>query len=1050
MTDSVRFTLLGSPRARWAETELPVGSPLQQAMLAVLLLRAGRPIGAGELIEAMWGECAPPSASSMLRTYAWRWRKALEPVGEDLLHSVGDGYRMVVPAGAVDAARAERLAADILALDPATTDGEGLSQARRLLDEALELWCGEPLTGVPGPFAEQWRGRLAELRIDLLEQHCEVELRLGRAALAVPVLDELTTGHPLRERPHALLMRAYYLGGRQVDALACYDRVRRVLAEELGVDPGPELRELHRRILAGDPGLLAVAGPAEPPAPSPTPTPTPSATATATATATADEPEAQPEAHPVPAQLPADTADFTGRTAELAALRAALGEDAGTPEEDRVLPIAAIAGMGGVGKTAVALRVAHQLRADYPDGQLYADLRGDQPEPADPRVLLASFLAALGVGAAAVPESGEDRARLFRSLLDGRRVLVLLDNARDAAQVRPLLPGSARCAVLVTGRSRLFGLPTAAQIDLDVFSAEEASGLLARVAGPPRVTADPAAAGELMHLCGHLPLAVRIVAARLASRPAWTVGQLAARLEAEQHRIAELRVGDLAVSATFDWGYRQLTRDQARAFRLVAAVSRPDIGLAAAAAVLGADERRAELLLESLVDAGMVIAPRPGRYRYHELLRVFAGQLPDGPPPGHGTPAGYGTPPAGHGSPGDPTEPGHPADGAPGNQAPGDGGERRAALRRQLDFLFAGATAAFRVVVADDPVAGVLRAAAGPSPDFADAAAAAEWVATEFDATITAILATVAERPTDEEIRVAADLLIALSPFTADPRCAGLAVAAAAVATAAERAGDRGALGRAEFIRGNLAVQAGRPAEAEAHSRRAAEACRALNDVVVLQQVLNDLGLVAQFRRDYEEAVALYDEAGALARALGHRTGETTTTLNAALARTRAGRAGEAETVCRDLLPGLRAAGDPGGLTYALYILGLAGHAQGRYRAAAEVLEECLRLCDASGLRLRRAQARYRLADTRRLLGRSGEAVELARRAVDDCAELGAERDEAQALVVLARALATVGRAEEAGTRLHRAQALFARLGLPESEDTRLLMVHPAEPAEAS
>ncbi|MQS18143.1 tetratricopeptide repeat protein [Streptomyces kaniharaensis] len=957
-------------------------------MMAALLLRDGRAASAGELIEALWGDEAPASASAMLRTYAWRWRKALEHDHDApaILTSVRDGYRTVVPAGAVDALRMEKLAAAAIG---AARAGEDPAQVRRLFAEALELWGGEPLTGVPGPFAEQQRTRLGELRISLLEERCGLDLELGDTALAIPVLRDLTAEHPLRERPYTLLMRALYQSGCQADALALFDRARRLLAEELGVDPGPELREIHQRILRNDPALLGTA---------------------ATTIATRDAPALQPTPQPVliPAQLPADTVDFTGREAELEALHAALAAAVREPAGDAVLPIAAVSGMGGVGKTALALRVAHRLRAGFPDGQLYADLRGDQDAPADPNVLLASFLTALGISPGAVPESLEDRARLFRSLLDARRVLILLDNARDAAQVRPLLPGSARCAVLVTGRARLFGLATAVQVDLDVFSVDEARDLLARTAGTERVAADPAAAGELIHHCGRLPLAVRIVAARLASRPAWTVARLAARLAAEQDRMAELRLGDLAVAGAFEWGYRQLTAEQADAFRVIAAVCRPDVGVPAAAAVLGVGRRRAEDLLESLVDAGMVTAPRPGRYRYHDLLRVFALQIggPDGGP----------------------------------DDSPHHGPEEQAtALRRQLHFLLASATAAFQQLVPGDPIGTALTPVLAPALTFEDANAAADWVAEEFEAAITAVLATADRAASVEDVRIAADLLVTLSPFDTDPCYERLTGAATAVSAAAAALGDQRSLGRAEFIRGNLAVQAARLEEACEHSRRAADACRAGGDVVVLQQALNDLGVLAQYQHRYQEAVRLYDEANSLARALGHRAGQTATALNSALAQVRDGRPAEAAAACRRLLPGLTAAEEWTGLSYALYVLGLASHELGEYQQAVTVLEECLRICQAAGIPLREAQARCRLADTLRLLGRHEEALEQARHALADCRTLSAERDQGHALVVTARTLADLGHIDQARDQLRSAEALFRRLGLPDAGHVRRL-----------
>ncbi|MFE6051431.1 BTAD domain-containing putative transcriptional regulator [Kitasatospora sp. NPDC056446] len=978
MIQPIRFCLLGPMVAHREEEALVVGSPLQQAMLAALLLRDGRAASAGELIEAVWGPTAPASASAMLRTYAWRWRKALERdrSAPAILTSVGDGYRTVLPAENVDAVRVEALAAAALT---ATRAGEDHARARHLLDEALDLWYGEPLAGIPGPLAEQHRARLEDLRISLLEEKCGLDLELGDQARAVPVLRELNADHPLRERPYVLLMRGLYQSGRQADALSVFERVRRLLAAELGIDPGPELRAVHQRILRNDPSLLPAAAP-EP------------------------EPAAAGRAPvrnvPVPAQLPADIADFTGREEELTALRTALGKAVQETADHTVLPVAAVSGMGGVGKTTVALRVAHRLRGGFPDGQLYADLRGDQPKPAQPGVVLVSFLTALGVAPNAVPETPEDRSLLFRSLLDGRRVLILLDNARDAAQVRPLLPGSARCAVLVTSRTRLFGLATAAQVDLDVFSVDEATDMLAQAAGDDRVCADPAAAGELIRYCGRLPLAIRIVASRLASRPSWTVARLADRLAAEQHRMAELRLGDLAVASAFEWGYRQLTPEQATAFRVVAAVSRPDIGVPVAAAVLGVDQRTAEDLLESLVDAGMVAETHAGRYRYHELLRVFASHL----------------------------------------AGPGDAVEARAALGRQLDFLLATATAAFQQVVPGDPIGSALRTPELPGLRFDTPRAAARWVGEEFDTAIAAMQAATAATGSALDLRTAADLLIALCPFDADPRYERLAVAAAAVSEAAVERADRHSLGRAEFIRGNLAVQATRLGEAAEHCRRAAEACREVGDRVILQQVLNDLGLLAQFQHRFDEAVRLCEEAHELAVALGHHTGRTVTLLNAAMARVRGGSPAEGARTCRELLPALRAEGDQAGVSYALFVLGLAAHESESYQEAAATFRECLELCRTGGFALREAQARYRLADTLRRLGRGAEAVTAARQATAECEALSADRDQGHALVVLARALADRGRVSEAREHLLRAQALFDRLALPESGLVRDLL----------
>ncbi|WP_305778264.1 BTAD domain-containing putative transcriptional regulator [Kitasatospora sp. MMS16-BH015] len=987
--------MLGQMCAYRGDLPLAVGSPQQQAMLAVLLLRSGRAASIQELVDAVWGEEPPDSAAAAVRTYAWRWRRELAETKTEpqTLLSAGDGYRLALPAANVDALRAEQLAGEAARIRAV----EGPAAARRAVGLALDLWRGEPLAGIPGPYAEQQRRRLDELRLALLEESFDLDLQLGREQLAIPELGALIAAHPLRESTHGLYMRALYAAGRQADALAVYHRLRHRLTEELGVEPGPELRGLHQRILVTDESLTpsraraelaapARAGQASPVEPRGGPAPDSAALA---------EPEAaaDPLGPPVPAQLPGTTADFTGREAVLCRLVETL-----TSTDSELPMVAAVAGMGGVGKTALALRAAHRVRHGFPGGQLYADLRGSEHQPADPGMVLASFLAALGVGESALPEHLEDRSRLFRSLVDGRRMLVVLDNARDAAHIRPLLPGSACCAVLVTSRARLLDLPVSSQVDLPVFEATEALALLARIAGPERVDADPAAALALVRNCGLLPLAVRIVAARLASRPSWTVASLTARLADERRRFAELRAGELDVSVVFQLGYRQLTDDQARAFRRVAAVCGPDIGLASAAAAVGGDEQTVEDLLESLVDAALLEAPAFGRYAFHDLVRAFVRQQADAV-------------------------------------------ERAEALHRLLDFLLATATAAFEQVVPGDPVGGTLGPARSAGLRFTEARSARAWVAAESPGVFHAVLTEAWEaqgRPAEaealhgENLSLAADLLIAVSAFGSDLQREQLARAALAVAEAAQARGDRRSAGRARFLCGNLAVQNTHLDEAEEHTQAAVAYCRQAGDRVILGQSLNDLGLIAQFQHRYDAAVRHYDEAIALARELGQRSGELVTTVNAALARVRSGRAEDAVRDCERALPALRVVADHHGVAYALYVRALARHELARYDEAVGDFTECLSLCRTMELNGREAQARYRLADTLRVMGHPAEAVAQAQRALARCAEARAERDQGHALVVLGRALHDLGQRTEALDRLAEAGEIFLRLGLPD------------------
>lgn len=476
---------------------------------------------------------------------------------------------MRIPGEALDLTVFERLCAEAAA---ARTNG-GKQEAHRLLTEALGLFSGRPLTGIPGPYADTQRLRLAERQVAAAEDLCAAALAIGQHAEIVGELNNLTTEHPLRERLRELLMLALYRCGRQAEALGVYTDTRKLLIEELGVEPGVGLSTMHTRILAADPALALPAVPE---------------------VAAKDRPTA-----PAPAQLPADVLDFSGRTELVSDLSTVLMNATG-----QAVVVTSLAGIGGVGKTTLAVHVAHRVRAEFPDGQLYVDLRGAGASPADPVVVLGDFLHALGV--TENPESMEQRAALYRSLLANRRMLILLDNARDADQIRPLIPGVSGCAVLATSRSRLAGIPGAQLFDVEELTPREALALFSAIVGEQRVAAEPEAAMAVVTACGFLPLAVRIAAARLASRPRWSVSDLARRLADQRHRLDELQLGNLAVETTIGLGYGQLSTAEARAFRLLALIDSPDIPLAAAAALLGVDEDTAEELVEALVEANML------------------------------------------------------------------------------------------------------------------------------------------------------------------------------------------------------------------------------------------------------------------------------------------------------------------------------------------------------------------------------------------------------------------------------------------------------------
>lgn len=459
----LRFAVLGPVRAWRGGEPLPSGSPQQRALLTALLLRDGRTATAAELIDAIWGEEPPSQALAAVRTYASRLRKILDP---DTLISNAGGYAIRTRPDALDLTAAQQLAADA---EKARAGGDR-SRARALINEALALWDGEPLASVPGPYAENQRTRLEEWRLQLTETRLDLDLELGCHAEAVSELTALTAAHPLRERLRELLMIALYRSGRQAEALAVYADTRRLLADELGVDPRPELSQLQQRILQADEEL---AHPADEAAPAP--------------------------AAVRPAQLPATVPDFTGR----ASFVRELGNRLATAEGS-VMAVSALAGIGGVGKTTLAVHVAHQARPHFPDGQLYVDLQGAGARAAEPETVLGAFLRALGTADSAIPDSLDERAALYRSTLDGRRILVLLDNAHDAAQIRPLLPGTAGCAALVTSRVRMVDLAGAHLVDLDVMSPEEALQLFTRIVGEERVNSEREAALDVVAACGFL------------------------------------------------------------------------------------------------------------------------------------------------------------------------------------------------------------------------------------------------------------------------------------------------------------------------------------------------------------------------------------------------------------------------------------------------------------------------------------------------------------------------------------------------------------------
>jgi DNA-binding SARP family transcriptional activator/tetratricopeptide (TPR) repeat protein len=622
MTSGLSFAVLGAVRAWRDGSEIDLGSPQQRAVLAVLLLRAGEHVRAEELIDALWPEDPPRSALGTIRTYVYRLRRLL---GQQVIRSAGTAYIFHRPGDALDAARFKR---SVELARRARADGD-VTLAERYLGEGLALWQGTALADVPGRFAETQRALLEELRLTATEDSADDSLALGRHAEVIPGLVALTEEHPYRERPRALLMLGLYRAGRQAAALAVFDRVRQLFAAELGIDPGPQLRDLHLRILNADPALMELPPASPAPADAEPGAADPGAGPPGTADgATAAGSAAAREFRVRPAQLPPDLPSFAGRTADIEFVAA------GFTDEPGPATVTIIAGMAGVGKTTLAVHAAHLLADRFPDGQLYVDLRGFDASgmAMSPQDAVRQLLAGLEVPPERVPAHLEAQVGLYRSVLAGRRVLIVLDNARDAGQVRPLLPGARDCRVLVTSRDQLRSLIAtdgARLVGLSPLSGQDARRTLVRRLGAPRVDAESEAAERIIALCAGLPLTLSLVAARAATRPSHSLSAIADELARSGNSLNALADSDLAVDAraSLSLSYHALSSEAARLLRLSSVHPGAEVSRDAIASLAGVAAADAAAGLEELERVHLMSQPEPSRYATHDLVRDYAAEL---------------------------------------------------------------------------------------------------------------------------------------------------------------------------------------------------------------------------------------------------------------------------------------------------------------------------------------------------------------------------------------------------------------------------------------
>jgi DNA-binding SARP family transcriptional activator len=640
----MRFRILGPVEVQVDGGWSSISAPKLRTVLAVLLLRTGEIVSIDQLVAEVWPDRPPARAVNLISGYVHKLRKLTGDLDGQVVVTHAPGYQLLAGADDIDARRFARLAADGReAFSAGNSEG-----AAALLGEALGLWQGSrALPDVPASaLVSAEASRLEEARVEALELRIQADLGCGRPGQVVAELRRLLADHPIREGLWALLIRALYGSGRQAEALEAYTQAREVIADELGVDPGAELRQLHEQMLRADanPGAqisatkTATAGspltgaPVSPAGPVPAGrSPGPPAAPGSPGPVSGFAPTVILPPSPV-AQLPADIPDFTGRAEHVQKLRD-LVADPGRPDSPGAVVVAAVIGAGGLGKTTLAVHAAHLLRGQFPDGQLYANLRGASPQPATPSNVLARFLRDLGMDPERIPAGEEERAAQFRSRVTDRRVLIVLDDAKDAAHVRPLLPGSASCAVLVTTRSRMPDLAGSRFVDLDVLEPAEARDMFAGIIGRDRAEAEPEATEEVLAACAGLPLAIRIAGARLAARGSWSVRTIAVRLADQRRRLDWLRTGDLAVRACFEVSFSSLPGpaaargvDPTHVFRLLGLWQGPSIGLPAAAALIGQPEDAVADALEVLVDAQLLQAPAPDRYRFHDLLRVYAAE----------------------------------------------------------------------------------------------------------------------------------------------------------------------------------------------------------------------------------------------------------------------------------------------------------------------------------------------------------------------------------------------------------------------------------------
>ncbi|MEV6350415.1 BTAD domain-containing putative transcriptional regulator [Actinoplanes sp. NPDC051851] len=996
MSSSYDFRLLGPLTVRAAGRLLPITATRQKTVLTLLLLNAGHVVSMEQIAEAVWEENLPRRPANQIAICVSSLRRALTTAGapRDLLQTVSPGYMIDVGAESLDIHRVDILHARARRV---TAERDVLA-ARANLRAALAEWRGPVLAGLTSRLFQPDIARWEERRLSVLEECVDLELELGACRELIGELSAVVTSHPLRERPRWQLMLALYRSGRKADALALYQNTRQVLEQELGLDPGVELQELNEEILRGTVAPPASFGTASPTTTAPglgtgeavPARPWGDSTITAAPEATA---EPRPDTLTTPRMLPARSPYFTGRAAQMDTILNHLAER--SPAETATVRIHVVSGPGGVGKTSLAVNTAHQLRAAFPDGQFFTSLSGTDSRPAKPVEVLAAFLRELGVDNAAMPDDLEQRAAMYRSMLAGRRMLVVLDNAADEMQVQPLLPGSQSCAVLLTSRRRMTGIDGARLMELDVMAEPEVIELIRRIVGPERVDAEPEAVAELGRSCGHLPLAVRIVCARLAARRHQSLDKFVQRLRNKNRRLDELAHGSLDVRASISLSYRSLKEPAQLLFRRLGLTDAPDFAPWVGASLTEIDLADSEDLFELLVDAQLLEFVRQDdigqpRYRFHDLVRLYARERADV----------------------DDTEE-----------------DRRGAIRRLLATWLALVEGAHVSLLGGNyaVVHGSVPRRAPDSTVF-DALTVdpGVWYETERRGIVTAV-------------QQAAD-------FGLSEHCWDLAVSAVSlfgvrsdydgwrsthlVALAAARAAGDGR-GEAMVLTGlgDLYVTQHRYAEARGHLAAALEAFSTLQDWHGYGVALRKAAYADWISGDVAVALGRYQQARTLLRDAGDHGAEAHVVRWMGQIYLEEGHLDLAQAHLTQALE--ISTGSRRGYAQALYRVGELALAQGELRRAEHTFTEVLTIVSDMGDRRGCAYAWHGLGLARLRQGRTGDAAPLLHRAREEAALIGDRLIELPALLALSEYWQAVGRPDEARQELAHGMHLCEQIAAP-------------------